>query len=176
MASGEEWPSRAYLILAGTPGAGKSTYAQHLARDHGFTHWEFDVQKRFPEPQDLQASDRVVLEWGFPCHAAILPRCKAELVKLRETYQAQLVWFSADKHRALECYRQRSGPVSEAAWAHQVESIELCWDKELKHFLDETGTVFVNTLPSNSTARPSPAEIDLAIQRHLAGSPHAMTR
>ena len=40
----------AYVFISGPPGAGKSTTAQHLARDNGFVYYEADAFFMFCNP------------------------------------------------------------------------------------------------------------------------------
>ena len=40
----------AYVFISGPPGAGKSTTAQHLARDNGFVYFEADAFFMFCNP------------------------------------------------------------------------------------------------------------------------------
>ena len=75
-------PKQIVILLSGIPATGKSEFARHLAREHGFAHYDLERYPRgWPHPElkciwdanraafvakIRQNHDRVVLDWGFP--------------------------------------------------------------------------------------------------------------
>ena len=111
-------PNQIIILLSGMPATGKSTFARHLEREHGFAHYDLECYPRgWPHPEmkgtwDADRSafvgqvreyhDRVVLDWGFPVSCVLwveeLRRCRA-----------QLVWFDGDVAVARRVFDERGG-------------------------------------------------------------------
>jgi len=111
-------PEQTVILLAGIPATGKSTFARHLVREHGFAHYDLECNPRswpIPELKEVwdvdrtafatrirQAHARVVLDWGFPVS------CLHWVQKLREQ-NVRLIWFDGHIDRAREIFVQRGG-------------------------------------------------------------------
>jgi hypothetical protein len=111
-------PKQVVILLSGILATGKSTFAHHLACEHGFAHYDLERYPRgWPRPelkgmwdadrsafiaQVRQHHDRIALDWGFPvsCLSWVeeLPNCGVKLV-----------WFDGDIVIAREIFVQRSG-------------------------------------------------------------------
>jgi MoxR-like ATPase len=45
-------PNQVIILLSGIPATGKSEFARHLARDHGFAHYDMECYPRgWPHPE-----------------------------------------------------------------------------------------------------------------------------
>lgn len=74
----------AFLLTSGLPGAGKSTYCEWLAQQHGYYHWETDVgwsewsqligDAAAARHAAAARGEKVVVEWGF--EPMYLPRVR----------------------------------------------------------------------------------------------------
>ena len=103
-------------MLSGIPGTGKSTFARHLVREHGFAHYDLE---HFPHGwpiQELKRSwdanrsafvaavrqhhDRIALDWGFPVS------CLGWVEELQKC-GVKLVWFDGNVARARQAFEQR---------------------------------------------------------------------
>ena len=125
-------PKQILILLAGIPATGKSTFARHLARKHGFAHYDLECYPpSWPRPKlkdfwdtDRAAfvsqlrlnHDRVVLDWGFP--VCCLPRVEELRVQ-----GVKLIWFDGHIERARETFVQRGG-IDVSNFDKQVEQVQ----------------------------------------------------
>jgi len=125
-------PEECFLLLAGIPAVGKSSFGRYLAREHAFAHYDLECHPRgWPHPEQKRLWDssrkafiaklktlhkRVALDWGFPANVVLwVDELLAEGV--------QLIWFEADIAKARELFQQRGGlPV--ASFNDQVLGIQ----------------------------------------------------
>lgn len=125
-------PKKIVILLSGVPATGKSKFAHHLAREHGFAHYDLECYPRgWPQPelkeiwetdrtafvmQIRQNHDRVALDWGFPVS------CLSWVKQLRDQ-DVQLIWFDGDLDRAREVFVRRGG-IDVTNFDKQVEEIQ----------------------------------------------------
>lgn len=125
-------PKQVVILLFGILATGKSKFARHLAREHGFAHYDLECWPRgWPSPelktlwdtdraafvlQIRQNHDRVILDWGFPVS------CVPWVRELRDE-DVRLVWFDGDVHRAREAFARRGG-IDMAVFQEQVWRIQ----------------------------------------------------
>jgi hypothetical protein len=125
-------PNQVIILLSGIPATGKSDFARHLARDHGFAHYDMESYPRgWPHPelkgkwdsdrptfvaQVRLHHDRITLDWGFPI--SCLSR-----VKELQAQGVQLIWFAGDVARAREAYVLRGG-IAVTDFDRQIEAIQ----------------------------------------------------
>ena len=114
-----------FLVVAGIPGAGKSTFSRWLAAEHGFVHRDVDTQG-VPSGEIL-ANRPIVIDWGFPAHETALSSC-IHLIEEWKQSGARLWWFDADRDMALRSFMRR-GTVSKDAWDYQLLGINKNWAK-----------------------------------------------
>jgi hypothetical protein len=125
-------PEHIVLLLSGLPATGKSEFGRHLAREHGFAHYDLECYPRgWPHPelkqtwdsdrkafvvQLRQNHDRVVLDWGFP--VGYLP-----WVEQLQDQNVRLIWFDGDVNRARERFVQRGG-IEGSQFDKQIREIQ----------------------------------------------------
>ena len=117
-----------FVVLAGIPGTGKSTYARWLTEHHGFLHWDVDYQG-MPTGEVLYRRP-LVIDWGFPANEPGLTGC-LDLIAQWQGTGAALWWFDGDRAAALASFLTR-GTVAKSAWDYQIQGIERNWDKILR--------------------------------------------
>lgn len=124
-----------HLLVAGLPGAGKSTFCRWLRDMHGYIYVESDHAEGDADVASLLDSSpgwvheagvhilrrgsKVVLEWGFA------PR---QLGKVRQVIRAGFEpwWFGGDECAARRAFLDR-GDVSAEAFEIQVADIKGSW-------------------------------------------------
>jgi len=114
-----------FIVVAGIPATGKSTFSRWLAAEHGFVHQDVDTQG-MPSGQTL-ANRPIVIDWGFPAHETAL----SSYLRLIEEWKmsgARLWWFDGDRDVALRSFIKR-GTVSKEAWDYQLLGIDKNWSK-----------------------------------------------
>lgn len=125
-------PKQTVILLSGIPATGKSKFARHLSRVHGFAHYDLEFYPGgwpHPELKRLWDTDRaafvvqirlnhnrVVLDWGFPIS------CLSWVDQLRDQ-NVRLIWFDGDVDRAREAFFQR-GRIDVANFDKQVKEVQ----------------------------------------------------
>lgn len=125
-------PRQIVILLSGIPATRKSTFARHLAREHGFAHYDlecypggwpipelketWDTDRTAFVAQLRQHHDRVVLDWGFP------PRCFPWVRQLTDQ-GVKLIWIDGAVSRAREEFQKRGG-IDMRHFDTQVEAIK----------------------------------------------------
>jgi hypothetical protein len=125
-------PKRTIILLSGIPATRKSTFARHLAREHGFAHYDLECYPRgWPHPELKEAwdtnrrtfiaevcqqHDRVALDWGFPVSCI-------SWVKELQDCGVKLIWFDGDVARARQEFVQRGG-IAVTQFDGQVAAIQ----------------------------------------------------
>lgn len=129
------------VLLAGVPGAGKTSFGAYLAASRGGLHIDveesasrraagFDpIWDRLFRAGDARAvvdflgqGGRVgILDWGFPI--ACLP-----VVEALVTAGAEPWWFDGDRAVAFARYRARPFKNDPTAWRNQVGEIDAAWN------------------------------------------------
>jgi hypothetical protein len=146
------------IFLAGIPGAGKSSFAEWLARKkdfihvdmeqdgldkHGFrTHWErFRNALTSSDFIDalLRHSNPIALDWGFPVQCL-------DIVTALQRQGSILWWFTGDRLYSRRYFETR-GTVSLAAFDHQYANISASWTKIAPIF----GNNVVHTVRTDGT-------------------------
>ena len=117
---------RAFIVLSGIPGTGKSTYAGWLHETYDFVHRDVDYQGL---PPDLVVRDQrpVIVDWGFPANEPCLTTC-ITLIRNWKTIGAKLWWFDGDREAALASFLKR-GTVPKQQWDYQMKGINDNWSK-----------------------------------------------
>lgn len=113
-----------YILLTGVPGTGKTAVGDHLQKNYGFTHYDFeDMPTLNLFSQDKSGfitkaltKEKVVISWGF------MPYHQAEHVLEIKRRGFSLVWFDGNRVAAFREFTRR-GTVSEAAFLHQMSNI-----------------------------------------------------
>lgn len=114
-----------FIVVAGIPGTGKSTFSRWLAVEHGFVHQDVDAQG---VPSDETLANRpIVIDWGFPSHEAALSSCISLIEGWKES-GARLWWFDGDRGMAFRSFMRR-GTVPKQAWDYQLLGINKNWAK-----------------------------------------------
>lgn len=119
----------AKLFISGIPGTGKTTVAEHLAKNFGYHHVDMEAEsfkaRRMLEgdPQafleSLEARGDVVLSWGF---GPYMDRPAVETV-LASGYR--MVWLDGDHAVSLRNFltREHNDPHKEADYYYQMQMI-----------------------------------------------------
>jgi len=112
-----ELPEQIVILVSGIPATGKTAFARHLAREHGFAHYDMERPQGWPRPELHRIWDtdrgafvaqirknhgRVVLDWGFPI-------CCLSWVKQLQDQGVRLIWFDGNIDRAREAFEERGG-------------------------------------------------------------------
>src|SRR5882672_2420856 len=121
-------PANTIILLSGIPSTGKSTFGRHLAREHGFAHYDLECHPHgWAQPalkdtwdrsrlefvtQLRQRHKRVALDWGFPVSCL-------SWVRDLQSRGVHLIWFAGDIARARNVFVQREG-LSLTAFDAQV--------------------------------------------------------
>jgi hypothetical protein len=114
-----------FLIIAGIPGTGKSTYSEWLRDNHDFVHQ--DVDKDTEITTATLQSNRLVIDWGFPANeAAGLSKALVAITSWITT-GAELWWFDGDRRAALKKYLGLGKPQD--LWEYQVRGINHNWSR-----------------------------------------------
>ena len=120
-----------FILIAGTPGTGKSAYATHLQERHGYHYVEADnemtqsdefITEIHPPKSDYVSErgskhGRFVLEFGFPPQQAFLQ----DILSLK-SQGARLVWFSANVELAQQHFSKAKGADSNKMEAFHVQT------------------------------------------------------
>jgi hypothetical protein len=114
-----------FLIIAGIPGTGKSTYSEWLRDNHDFVHQ--DVDKNSEITAETLQSTRVVIDWGFPANEAAGLSASLVTINSWRATGAQLWWFDGDRRAAMNKYLELGKPRD--AWEYQVRGIVKNWDQ-----------------------------------------------
>lgn len=125
----------AHILIAGLPGAGKSSYCHWLAEHHGYVHIDVDhctndevvLSLKDQRPGAVVASAKlmrakgqdVVLDWGFPSE---------RIGQVRNLgYEAiDHWWLGGDEDAAHQSFTAR-GTVDEATHRVQMQGIHRRW-------------------------------------------------
>lgn len=113
-----------HILLTGIPGTGKTAVGNHLQKNYGFTHYDFEdtptlnlfSQDKIGFITRALTQDKVVISWGF------MPYHQAEHVLEIKRRGFSLVWFDGNRIAAFREFMRR-GTVSEAAFLHQMSNI-----------------------------------------------------
>ncbi len=118
---------RKLILITGIPGTGKTTYGSEFASQHGFVHYDLEVEEtlnqllsdpgRFIDGM-LQGEKNVVATWGF------LPNeQQVEAVRQFQAKGFELIWFDGNRRAALREFIRR-GDVPETLFHIQMYRIE----------------------------------------------------
>jgi shikimate kinase len=123
-------PKRDLFLIAGIPGTGKTTFGNALAKNFGFTHFDFEdpttVNQCAPDPgrfidDALRTNNHVVATWGFvPDH----PYSVATVCKFKDN-GFKLIWFDGNRQAALKIFQTR---------AKQRSNSEADYDRQMEEF------------------------------------------
>jgi hypothetical protein len=120
-----------FLLVAGIPASGKSSFGRWMSQQHRFRHE--DLEKHSNHLEWLQRKparsfiDEVrwgqpdfILDWGFPPNASTL-------ATVRRLVEAGMTpwWFDGDRTAALESFLARGSPLRD--WEVQMPKIEANW-------------------------------------------------
>ena len=109
------------MLIAGIPGAGKSTFGRWLADEHNLDHIDLDREPYRLDPTTW--APRTVLDWGFLL--ATLPFVRSLVADGVEHW-----WFDGDRDAAHESFGSRKDhPGNEGAWRIQLAAVEEHWDE-----------------------------------------------
>jgi len=102
--AGKEIPaSTVRLLVAGVPGAGKTTVAEFLAGQLGIEHLNFEDSPRYRKPRRPARDRPSVISWGFSPHTDV-----AVIGDLRaEGYT--LIWLDGNRPSSYAAYMNREG-------------------------------------------------------------------
>ncbi len=158
----------AHLLIAGIPGAGKTSFSRWLSDTYGYVHIEVDVAvEEDPLIQLLLHRDvlnvqgvaeslisrgpDVVLDWGFV--PTLLGRVRQLVRKGFEPW-----WFTGDEEAARQAF-SAAGKAPQELFDLQLQDIDSSWPRIEKVFRGHILRVIEST--QDGFARPQPKELSL---------------
>lgn len=101
--AGEEIPAPTIrLLVAGVPGAGKTTVAEFLAGQLGIEHLNFEDSPRYRKPHRAR-SRASVISWGFS------PQTDVATIQDLRAEGYTLVWLDGNRAASYQAYMDREG-------------------------------------------------------------------
>ena len=99
--AGEEIPAASVkLLIAGVPGAGKTTVSEFLAGQLGVPHLDYEHAPRYRKPRHRAPS---VISWGFS------PQTDVAVIEDLRAEGYTLVWLDGDRPSSYAAYMNREG-------------------------------------------------------------------
>lgn len=114
-----------HLLIAGIPGTGKSTFARWLVAKHGYSRCPSGEEPGHAFFEEIDAartaSEKVVIDWGFP--TGMLDQVRLLIESGFEHW-----WFDGARDAALETFLARTGHPGELGdWNTQLANVEAHW-------------------------------------------------